>query len=124
MFSYYLLHILIIVAIYIILAVSLNLAIGYTGLLNLGHIAFFGVGAYTSAILSKAGVPYPAALFAGGVLASALGLLITYVTRKLKDDYFALATLGFSFIAYSVFLNWNSLTQGPRGIWAIPKPNF
>ena len=58
MIENYLIHILILIGIYIILAVSLNIALGYTGLLNLGHIAFFGIGAYTSAILTREGIPF------------------------------------------------------------------
>src|SRR3989338_10188069 len=96
MFEYFI-HLGIIITIYIILVTSLNLALGFTGLLNLGHIAFFGIGAYTSALLTRAGVPFIIAFLAAGIFASIFGYLLVLVTRKLKGDYLALATLGFSF---------------------------
>lgn len=124
MFSAYLIHILIIVVIYIILAMSLNLALGFTGLMNLGHIAFFGIGAYTSTLLTMAGIPFILSILLGGLLASIFGFILTKITNKLKGDYLAMATLGFSFVVYSVLLNWSSLTHGPIGIPGIPKPSI
>lgn len=124
MFSAYLIHIAIIITIYIILAVSLNLTVGYTGLLNLGHIAFFGLGAYTSALLTLHGIPFVAAFVLAPLFTSLFGWLIVKITHRLKGDYLALATLGFSFVAYVVFLNWNDLTRGPLGLAGIPRPNF
>ena len=120
----YITHLLVIVAIYVILSVSLNLALGYTGMLNLGHVAFFGIGAYTSALLTKAGVPFIGAFIAAGVLASLAGYFVVFATRKMKGDFLALATLGFNYIVYSVLLNWTSLTRGPLGIPGISKPTF
>ncbi|HLC49121.1 MAG TPA: branched-chain amino acid ABC transporter permease [Candidatus Andersenbacteria bacterium] len=120
----YIIHLLILIGVYIVLAVGLNLSIGFTGLLNLGHIAFFGIGAYTSAILQLAGVPFIISFFLAGVVASLFGLLLVVGTRNLKGDYFALATLGFSFVVYSVFLNWTQVTRGPLGIPGIPKPEL
>lgn len=120
----YLIHLLIIIAIYLILAASLNLAVGYTGLLNLGHVAFFGIGAYTSALLVLRGIPFPSAFFAAGLAAAFFAGLLMFAVRKLRGDYLALATLGFSFVVYSVLLNWTSLTRGPLGIPGIPKPEF
>jgi branched-chain amino acid transport system permease protein len=119
----YLIHVLIIMGIYIILATSLNLALGYTGLLNLGHVAFFGIGAYTSALLTKEGIPFLIALLAAGILASLAGWLLVFATRKIRGDYLALATLGFSFVIYSLMLNLTNITRGPLGIPGIPKPN-
>ncbi len=124
MIEAYLIHLAILIAIYIVLAVSLDLALGYTGLLNLGHVAFFGIGAYTSALLTKAGVPFPIAFIAAGLFASVFGALLVWATRKLKGDYLALATMGFSFVVYSVLLNWTSLTRGPLGIPGITKPSI
>lgn len=123
MFEYFL-HLGILICIYIILVAGLNLALGFTGLLNLGHIAFFGIGAYTSALLVNAGVPYIIAFLAAGMFAALFGYLLVVATRKLKGDYLALTTLGFSFVIYSVLLNWVSLTRGPLGIPGIPKPSF
>ena len=101
----YFIHLLILIGIYSILAVSLNLVLGYTGLINFGHIAFFGIGAYTSALLTMNGVPFIFALLIAGLLASLFGYLLVIATKKLKGDYFALATLGFAFVVYSLFLN-------------------
>lgn len=113
---------LILIAIYVILAVSLNLALGYTGLLNLGHVAFFGIGAYTSTLLNMAGVPWIISFLLAGLFASVFGYLLVLATRNMKGDYLALATLGFSFVIASVMRNWVSLTRGPLGIPGIPKP--
>jgi len=124
MIAPYINHLLILIGIYIILAVSLNLALGFTGLLNLGHIAFFGIGAYTSALLVRAGVPFIIAFIAAGLLAAVFGYLLVLATRRLKGDYLALATLGFSFVVTSVMLNWRGLTRGPLGIPGIAKPSF
>ena len=124
MITLYLIHLLIIIGIYIILALSLNLALGYTGLLNLGHIAFFGIGAYTSALLVEAGIPFIISFLAAGLLASFFGFLLVLATGRLKGDYLALATLGFSFVVMSVMLNWSGLTRGPLGIPGIDKPSF
>ena len=124
MINAYLLHLLILIAIYIVLAVSLNLALGFTGLLNLGHIAFFGIGAYTSTLLTKAGMPFIVTFLLAGLFTSLFGYLLVYATKKLKGDYLALATLAFSFVISSLMLNWMSLTRGPLGITGIAKPSL
>ena len=120
----YFLHILIIIGIYLILSLSLNLSVGFTGLLNMGHIAFFGISAYTSALLVLSGIPYIIAFILAGLVASIFGFLLIFATKNLKGDYLALTTLGFSFVIYSIFLNWTELTRGPLGIPGIPKPEF
>ena len=120
-FINYLIHLGILICIYSILAVSLNLAIGFTGLLNLGHVGFFGIGAYTSALLSINGVPMWASMIAGGLLAMLFGMLLALPTTRLKGDYLALATLGFTFIMGSIARNWTDLTRGALGIPGIPK---
>jgi branched-chain amino acid transport system permease protein len=117
-------HIAILICIYILVALGLNLAVGYTGQVSLGHIAFFGVGAYTSALLSAHHYPFIVCFIAAGLLAAAAGLAITLITRRLAGDYFALVSLGFSFIAYSIFLSWESLTHGPLGIAGIARPRI
>ena len=121
MFEAYIIHILIIALIFVILTVSLNLAMGYTGLINLGHIAMYGVGAYTSALLVMNDVPFLWAMLAAGILASLFGLALSAITNKLHGDYLALATLGFTYIVYSILINWTSLTRGALGIPGIPK---
>lgn len=124
MFIDYLIHTAITIGYYIILVVSLNVAIGYTGILNLGHVAFFAIGAYTSAILAAKGVPFVLAFLAAPIVAGICGYVLTVLTKRLKGDYVALATLGFSFITVSVITNWRSLTEGPYGIAGIEKPNM
>jgi len=117
----YLIHILIIACIYIILTISLNLIVGYTGLAALGHIAFACVGAYTSALLAlNFGVSPWIGLLIGAVLASILGIIIGFPSLRLKGDYLALATFGLGIIVYSVAKNWVSLTRGPMGLPGIP----
>ena len=118
-------HLLILVAIFAILSLSLNLAMGYTGLLNVGHAAFYGIGAYTSALLAvNLGVPFWIGLLAGAMLAAVFGWLLSFPTLKLRGDYLALATLGFGVIVENVFRNWTGLTRGPLGIPGIPRPSF
>jgi branched-chain amino acid transport system permease protein len=124
MFSAYLISLLILVAIYIILAISLQLAVGFTGLLNLGQIAFYAVGSYTSALLALNGYPFWFCILAAGILAMILGFLLSLPTNKIKGDYLALATMGFSFVVYAVLLNWTSLTNGALGLPGIPRPRL
>ena len=124
-FEAYIIHLLILVGIYAILAISLNLAMGFTGLLNIGHVAFYGVGAYTSALLALSlGFPFWIALLCAGIMAGLFGLLLAIPTLKLRGDYLAIATLGFAIIIESIFRNWTGLTRGPLGLPGIPKPVF
>jgi len=118
----YLIHILIITGIYIILTLSLNLIVGYTGLAALSHIAFACVGAYTSALLAlNLGISPWIGLLIGAILASLLGAIVAYPSLRLKGDYLALATFGLGIIVYSIAKNWVSLTRGPMGLPGIPQ---
>lgn len=118
----YFLHILIISGIYIILTLSLNLLVGFTGLPALGHIAFACVGAYTSSLLAlNYGISPWIGLPLGALLAALLGLVIAFPAMRLKGDYLALATFGFGVIVYSIAQNWVDLTRGPMGLPGIPK---
>jgi branched-chain amino acid transport system permease protein len=117
----YIFHILIISGIYIILTLSLNLIVGYTGLAALGHIAFACVGAYTSSLLAlNYGISPWIGLVIGACLASVFGLIIGFPSIRLKGDYLALATFGFGVIIYSISKNWVDLTRGPMGLPGIP----
>jgi branched-chain amino acid transport system permease protein len=124
MIDAYLIHLLILVAIYLVLALSLQLAMGFGGLLNLGHIAFFGIGAYVSALLVLNGWPFWIAFLAAGVVSAVFGVLLAVPTHKLRGDYLALATLGFSFVVYAILLNWTEVTRGPLGLPGIPRPDL
>ncbi len=120
-FSAYLIHLGILSCMYVMLAISLNLALGFTGMLNLGHVAFFGIGAYITAILSMQGLPlWLTCILAiiGGLIA---GILLAFPTARLRGDYLALATLGFTFIMAAIARNWQSLTRGALGIPGIPR---
>lgn len=119
----YLLHIGIIVLLYASFVLSFAVAIGFTGLINLGHIALVGVGAYTASLLmTKLHLSFWLAVLAGGGVSSLCGFLLALPTKKIKGDYFALLTLGFSFIVYAVLLNWTSVTDGALGVAGIPRP--
>jgi len=111
--------------IYIILASSLNLLIGYLGLFSLGHAAFYCVGAYTSALLAtRLGLPFPVCLLAAGVVSGALGALIGIATLRLSDIFLAFATLGLSEVVRILIQNMVSFTGGPMGVSKIPAPTF
>jgi len=117
----YLLHILVITGIYIILTLSLNLVVGYTGLPALGHAAFSCVGAYVSSLLAlNLGFSPWLGLLIGACVAALLGVVIGFPSLRLKGDYLALATFGTGVIVYSIAKNWVSITRGPMGLPGIP----
>jgi branched-chain amino acid transport system permease protein len=117
----YLLHILLIAGIYVILTLSLNLIVGYTGLPALGHAAFSCIGAYTSSLLAlNMGLSPWIGLMTGACIAALSAIIIGYPAVRLKGDYLALATFGLGVIVYSIAKNWVSLTRGPMGLPGIP----
>lgn len=119
----YFVHIAILIGIYSILAVSLNLVVGFTGLLSVTQAAFYGIGAYVTAILlTSLGMNFFFSVILGMIITGVISLAIGFVLSKLDGDYFALGSFGFNIIVYSVFLNWQSLTRGPLGIPGITKP--
>ncbi len=120
----YFVHFAILITIYSLLTISLQLSIGFAGLLNLGHIAFYAVGGYTSALLSLNGFDFLISILLAGFMSSLFGCLLSFPTNKLKGDYFAVATMGFSFVMYEISLNWISLTRGPMGLTGIPRPEI
>jgi len=110
----------------VLLALSLNLVLGYTGQLNLGQSAFFGIGAYVSTILIKTyGWNFWLAALAAVAAAGLVGLALAAFAARLRGHYLAIASLGFAVITYQVLVNWESVTQGVRGIYGIlpPVPN-
>ena len=119
----YLFHLLIIAVIWSILATSLNLVLGYTGLLSLAHGAFFGLGAYCSALLvTKAGWNFWATIPPAMALAAAFGVLLGVLTLRLSGHYFAISTPSFGIVVSLVLEKGDDLTEGPRGISSIPAP--
>jgi len=117
----YLLHVFVICGIYSILTLSLNLVVGYTGLVSLGHAAFFSIGAYISALLAlNLGISPWIGLMAGACGAAVFGVIIGMPSLRLKGDYLALATFGAGMIVYSIAKNWVPLTRGPMGLPGIP----
>lgn len=120
----YFCHLAILIGLYTILAVSLNLIIGYCGQVSLGHAAFYGLGAYTSALLSLHWqVPFLLALAAAILVAALFGLGLGIPTLRLRDDYLAIVTLGFGVIMELIMLNLE-LTGGPDGLTRIPVPRI
>lgn len=117
----FILLLLIYISIYIILSISLNVIVGYTGLLSLCHAAFFGIGAYCYSILSiNSNLPHIIIILIAGLISSFFGFIIGLPTLRLKGDYLAIATLGFGEIVRNVIINWDKLTHGPMGINNIP----
>ena len=112
--------------IYVLLALGLNVVMGETGLLNLGYIAFFAVGAYTTAILSSPlhgyHINFWVLLLLSIIFAMFLGLLVGLPTLRLRGDYLAIVTLAFGEIIRITFNNWSSLTNGAGGIPQINRP--
>lgn len=120
--SAYFLHLAILGGIYIILAISLNLIVGYAGQVSLGHAAFFGIGAYISALTSLLWhFPFPLAALSAMLFTGGCGLALGLPTLRLKEDYLAIVTLGFGVIMELVFLNLE-ITGGPDGLSGIPAP--
>lgn len=108
---------------YAVLALGLNLVVGQTGLLNLGYVAFYAIGAYTYAILStRFGLTFWPGLAAGALSAAAWAAIVGLPTLRLRGDYFAIVTLGLGEITRIVLNNWDRLTGGPNGIANIRRP--
>src|ERR1700730_9272810 len=114
---------LIVCAINIMLAIGLDFILGYAGQLNLGQSAFYGIGAYVSTLLiMRLGVPFWIAFAAAVAFAGIAGAGLSVFATRLRGHYLAIASLGFAVITYQILLNWINLTQGPLGIYAVPRP--
>jgi branched-chain amino acid transport system permease protein len=121
----YLIHLAILIGIYGILGLSLNLIVGYTGLLSITQAAFYGIGAYVTAILlTSVGLNFFLAMLVGIIVTAILSLIIGAILSRFKGDYYALGSFGFNVIIYSIFLNWQELTRGPLGIPGIARPSL
>ncbi|MCS7184147.1 MAG: branched-chain amino acid ABC transporter permease [Patescibacteria group bacterium] len=121
----YFFHLGIIFSIYSLLVLSSNLSLGYGGLFNLALPGLALIGAYTSSLLSlKTNLPFGVIFVITLILGYLVGWIISKITNKLRGDYLALVTFGFTFIVFTLALNWESLTRGALGLPSIPKPKF
>jgi len=121
----YLLHLLILVGIYVMLSQSLNLSAGFGGMISLAHAGFYGVGAYTAALLAvNCQLPFLLVLPVAMLLSGLLVLIVSAIALRTIDDYFIICTLGIQVVVFSLMNNWMSLTRGPLGIPGIPNISF
>lgn len=113
------------VLIYVMLGWGLNVVVGLAGLLDLGYVAFYAVGAYSFALFARwFGLSFWEALPVSGILAAFFGIILGYPVLRLRGDYLAIVTLGFGEMVRIVLLNWSPVTGGPNGLSGIPQPNF
>src|SRR5260370_23108449 len=118
----YILHILVMVALFAILATSFNLLIGYSGLFALSHAAFFGIGAYATAILAvKLGLPFPIPLLMGLAITAVAGIVIALPALRISGDYLVIVSLALQWIVVPVMLNWTGLTGGAGAHPRLPR---
>src|SRR5712664_1665796 len=113
------------VVIWALFATSLNLLVGYTGLVSFGHAAYFGIGAYaTGLLMTQAGVSFLIAFPAAGVVAGLCALVFGFFCVRLTRIYFAMLTLAFAQIVWAICFKWNEVTGGEQGRPEIPYPDF
>ena len=113
------------ILIYVMLGWGLNIVVGLAGLLDLGYVAFYAVGAYSYALLAKSfGLSFWILLPLAGILAAFWGILLGFPVLRLRGDYLAIVTMAFGEIIRLVLINWVDLTNGYAGISGIPRPTF
>jgi branched-chain amino acid transport system permease protein len=121
----YWLDLAILIVTYTMLGFGLNIVVGLAGLLDLGYVAFYAVGAYSYALIAQNfGLSFWICLPLAGILAAFAGILLGFPVLRLRGDYLAIVTLGFGEIIRLILLNWQDLTNGPNGISGIPRPSF
>ena len=124
-FSIYQTNIMITALIYVVTGLGLNIVVGLAGLLDLGYVAFYAVGAYSYALLNyHFGLGFWLVLPIGGGLALIFGIVLGFPVLRLRGDYLAIVTLGFGEIIRIILENWNAFSFGPSGIANIPRPGF
>jgi branched-chain amino acid transport system permease protein len=124
-FSIYQTNIMISALTYVMLGLGINIVVGLAGLLDLGYVAFYAVGAYSYALLNyHFGLNFWPALLVGAGLGALFGVILGYPVLRLRGDYLAIVTLGFGEIIRLVLENWNEFSFGPSGIANIPRPGF
>lgn len=125
LFSTYQTNIMITALMYVMLGLGLNIVVGVAGLLDLGYVAFYLVGAYSYSLLNMHfGIGFWTALPIGALLAATFGILLGFPVLRLRGDYLAIVTLGFGEIIRLIMENWNEFSQGPSGISNIPRPGL
>jgi branched-chain amino acid transport system permease protein len=108
-----------------LLAMSLNLLLGYTGLVSFGHAAYFAIGAYTCAILMKTyAIPFGVSFVAAGILSGLFAAVFGFFCVRLTKIYFAMLTLAFAQIVWAICLKWNAVTGGEQGLLNVPYPDL
>ena len=121
----YLINLAILFCIYGTLALSLNMVVGMAGLLSLAQAAFYGIGAYAAAIgMTELGLGFFSTLLLGMLANAILAFVVGKILSRFQGDYYAIVSAGLSVIVFSVLLNWKDLTNGPLGIFGIPKPEI
>lgn len=117
----YILHLLILICIYTILSQSLSLVAGYSGQISLAHAGFYGIGAYSAALMAvNFGTPAMLNLIIALLISGIIAFIVAKVAVKTVDDYYVVITLGIQVVIYSIMNNWQSVTNGPLGISGIP----
>lgn len=125
LFSAYQVNIMTTALIYVVLGLGLNIVVGLAGLLDLGYVAFYAVGAYTYALLNHHfGLGFWTILPLGAAMGAIFGILLGFPVLRLRGDYLAIVTLGFGEIVRLILENWNEFSFGPSGISNIPRPGF
>lgn len=123
--GYYLLHVIIFAGINLIVVLGLGLLLGFSGQVSLGHAAFYGIGAYASALLTvKLGLSFWIALPLAGIIAGIAGILLAIPSLKVSALYLIMTTIGFGMIVWITMFRWSGLTNGPNGIIGIPSPSI
>lgn len=124
-FSMYQTNIMITALIYVVISLGLNIVVGLAGLLDLGYVAFYAVGAYSYALLNyHYGLGFWTVLPIGAALGMLFGIILGFPVLRLRGDYLAIVTLGFGEIIRLILENWNEFSFGPSGIANIPRPGF
>jgi branched-chain amino acid transport system ATP-binding protein/branched-chain amino acid transport system permease protein len=119
------LHVLNMIGLFAILGLSLNLLLGYAGMASMAHAAFFGVGAYATALTARdLGLPFPLTMVAAVVVTALLAGVVTFPALRVRGEYLILLTLAFQMVVYGLMLSWVDLTAGRTGISAIPRPRL